>query len=78
MNTLKSNKSVKWTAIQADWKDPEGLLESLQKTLKRMGVTMVPAPCCDGCDEYGYILSTSKLTKKQIKEIDKVLMPNED
>jgi hypothetical protein len=75
MNTLKSDKSVKWSAVCADWRDTDNLLEQIQKELKKMGVTMAEVPGLDGGDSIGFILSKSKLNKKQIEEIDQVLCP---
>jgi hypothetical protein len=58
------------TIITADWKDVEGLIDEMEKSIKFLGGFIYPLPSFEGTDMYGFIVSKTKLTKKQIKEID--------
>jgi hypothetical protein len=53
--------------FNADWKDSEGLLESLDVALKKLGVNMYFDPTFEDSDHYGFILSKQKLSKEEIE-----------
>lgn len=52
-----------------DWKDSSG--EALLKAMKELGLFSYAAPSFEGSDEFGYIISTEELSKKEVKQYDK-------
>lgn len=65
-----SYKSNRVTYVTADWKDTEGLINGFKKALKKHGVRVYKIPSYSGSDSYGFILSDTKLTPTQIKQLD--------
>ena len=60
----------KQEVVSWDWKE-QPMENGLQDALERLGIHVYPAPSDEGSDQYGFVLSTEPLTKKQIKKIDK-------
>lgn len=59
--------------ISADHRDIEGLGESFKNALVKFGVYVYDDPMQEGSDQYGYILSKRKLTKREVLQVSKEL-----
>lgn len=60
--------------VSWDWKEQpisDNGKGALGRALSRLGIYVYPTPSDEGSDQFGFILSTEPLTKKQIKKIDK-------
>lgn len=59
---------MKTQYIILDWKEfSEDAERQFKQALKTFGVHMYLDPDCDGTDAYGFILSDTKLTAKQVR-----------
>ncbi len=61
-------KKSKTSVVFFDWKDNG--IEEWTNALKAFGLRVYKLPSCDGSDNYGFIISDRKLTKKQLKQKD--------
>ena len=64
----------KQEVVSWDWKEQpmdEVGGGALGRALKRLGIHVYPTPSDEGSDQFGFVLSTEPLTKKQVKKIDK-------
>ncbi len=52
--------------VNADWKDPEGLIKGFKNTLEYFGLHMYENPVCIGTDQYGFIISKIELDDEKI------------
>lgn len=64
------NKKRKIHVLAEDWKDTESIIGGFKKAIRKLGGHVYKIPSFNGSDCYGFIISDTKLTKKQIKEID--------
>ena len=56
--------------VVADWKDTDGLIQGFKEILENFNLHMYDMPSLDGSDTYGFIISSKKLTQKEIKEAE--------
>jgi len=60
-------KLTKPYSFYADWKDGDGLQEGFIKAIKLLGGFVYEDPMTEGSDTFGYIMSPTKMSKKELK-----------
>lgn len=52
-----------------DWKDTEGIIQSIKDSLKEMGINMINNPFDDGQDGYSFIIADEEYYEEHLREI---------
>ena len=68
MKTVKKQDQHRIGEVLAEFKDPDGLVESLSRALEPFGIEVVDDPRLDGSDMLGFLVVDKGTTKKEIEE----------
>lgn len=70
----RKKKKIIVREISWDWRDTDDGIDQLMAELPKFGVYVYPHPATEGSDMYGLVLSSERLTRSQLRELEEDLM----